>query len=348
MQKIKSKLINKISFISQISKGLFASIFVAILALIITHFISFSAATVAIIIGMVIWNIFYKTFHTDEPWFRNGIKWAEKDLLMFGIALMGVNLNFTMLANLGFKTIAIIILWMVFTIFMGIFLWKFFKLNPKLSLMIGIWNAVCGSSAIAATSGVAKVKNDDIGISIALVNLMGTVGIFLLPFLAHLLGFTDMQAWVYIWNTLQAVGQAVAAGFSFSDAAWHYATVVKMGRVLLLVPLVFILIYLAKKESSKDDLKNDKKSSKKNKVGVPSFIIWFVAFSVAASLWWLSKNTEMFIWTASHYITLIAMSAIWLMIHFGTIIKNAWTAFKVSLIVVFLQLIFSALLIEML
>ena len=326
------------------TKGLLASIVVAILASTITHFISFSTATVAIILGMIVGNIFFKTFHTDEPGFKSGVKWAEKDLLMFAIALMGINLNFTMLANLGVKTILIIVLGMVFTIFMGILLGKLFKLNPKLSLMIGIGNGVCGSSAIAATSGVAKVQSNDIGISIALVNLMGTVGIFLAPFLAHMLGFTDIQAGIFTGNTLQAVGQAVAAGFSISDEAGHYTTVVKMGRVLLLVPLVLILIYIAKKESQKEG----EEIEGKTKVGVPSFIIWFVGFSIIASLGWLPKEAETLISSFSHYITLIAMSAIGLMIHFGTIMKTAGTAFKVSSLLFALQLIFSALLISML
>jgi uncharacterized integral membrane protein (TIGR00698 family) len=324
-------------------KGLLASIAVAVVASVFTHFISFSTSTVAIILGMIVGNIFYTTFHTSEPGFKDGVKWAEKDLLMFGIALMGINLNFTMLANLGVKTILIIIFGMAFTISMGILLGKLFKLNKKLSLMIGIGNAVCGSSAIAATSGVARVHSNDIGVSIALVNLMGTVGIFLAPFLAHSLGFTDIQAGIFTGNTLQAVGQAVAAGFSISDEAGHYATVVKMGRVLMLVPIVFILIYIAKKETYHPD-----KEVVDTKVGVPSFILWFIFFSIIASLGFLPKEAETAIASVSHYITLIAMSAIGLMIHFGTIMKTAGTAFKVSSLLFALQLTFSAILISML
>lgn len=326
------------------TKGLLASIAVAILSIIITEFISFSTATVAIILGMIVGNYFYKTFHSEESEFKSGVKFAEKDLLMFAIALMGINLNFTMLANLGFQTIFIIVLGMAFTIGMGILLGKLFKLNSKLALMIGIGNGVCGSSAIAATAGIAKVKSNDIGVSIALVNLMGTIGIFLAPALAHLLGFSDIQAGVFTGNTLQAVGQAVAAGFSISPEAGHYATVVKMGRVLLLVPLVLILIYIVKRENPN----SDEEVKQTGKMGVPSFILWFVGFSVVASLGLLPKELETFISSVSHYITLIAMSAIGLMIHFGTIVKSAGTAFKVSSILFALQLMFSALLISML
>jgi len=119
---------------------------------------------------------------------------------------------------------------------------------------------------------------------------------------------------------------------------------VKMGRVLLLVPLVLILIYIAKKESQKSGEEIEAKA----KVGVPSFILWFIFFSVIASLGLLPKELETVIASVGHYITLIAMSAIGLMIHFGTIMKTAGTAFKVSSLLFALQLIFSALLISLL
>ena len=334
---------SKISKYKSYTKGLVVSIAVATIAVIIAKLISFSAATIAIILGMIIGNKF-SFLNKKGSEYLGGIKFAEKDLLMFAIALLGINLNFTILASLGVKTIFIIVIAMTFTILMGVFLGKLFKLNPKLALMIGIGNAVCGSSAIAATSGVAKVKSDDVAISIALVNLMGTVGIFLAPALAYMLGFNDFDAGVFVGNTLQAVGQVVAGGFSISPEAGMNATVVKMGRVLLLAPLVFILIYIAKKESEKNAEENNEKA----KVGFPSFIIWFLFFVVLASFEVLPKSVEAVISATSHYVSLIAMSAIGLMINFNTIKESASTAFKVSTILFAMQLALSAVLITVL
>jgi len=337
-------MIDKISKFKIYQKGLLMSVVIAILAIIISKLIHFNTATTAIILGLIVGNSFYKIFHEDNSKYKKGIKFAEKDLLMFAIALMGINLNFTMLASLGFQTIFIIVGAMAFTVFMGLFLGKLFGLNKKLSLMIGIGNAVCGSSAIAATSGVAKVSSNDIAISIVLVNLMGTVGIFLAPFIAIQLGFNDMQGGILAGNTLQAVGQAVAAGFSISDEAGQYATVVKMGRVLMIAPIVFFLIYLAARESKK----NIDNLEEKAKVPFPTFILWFLFFSALASFEVLPKGIEEIISTASRYIALIAMSAIGLMIHFGTIIKTGGTAFKVSSILFAMQLLLSGVLIMVL
>ena len=336
----RSPVRKKLSQYQAYQKGLLVSILVTLVAIGISRLVHFNTATIAIILGMVVGNSFYVMLHDHDSPYKSGIRFAEKDLLMFAIALMGINLNFTMLADLGFRTLFIIIIAMGFTIFTGIFLGKLFKLNPKLSLMLGIGNAVCGSSAIAATSGVVKVKSDDIAISIALVNLMGTIGIFLVPFLARILGFDDIQGGILTGNTLQAVGQAVAAGFSISDTAGHYATVIKMGRVLMLAPLVFILLYLARQER-----RSEENGIEKTKVGIPYFILWFLLFSALASLGVLPKAVEHFISLSSHYIAMVAMSAIGLMIHFGTIIKTAGTALKVSSLLFVLQLLFTGILI---
>ncbi len=325
-------------------KGLLASIVVTIISIFLSKILHFNTATIAIVLGMIIGNIFYTKFHNKNSEYTKGIKFAEKDLLMFAIALMGINLNFTMLASLGVKTLFMIILAMIFTIFMGKYLGKLFGLNSKLSLMLGIGNAVCGSSAIAATSGVTKVKNEDIAISIVLVNLMGTIGIFLAPFLVHQFGFNDIEGGILAGNTLQAVGQAVAAGFNISDIAGQYATVVKMGRVLMIAPIVFLLIYLAKKES----VKNGENTTENTTIPFPQFIVWFVLFSTLASFHIVPTEIEHIISSASHYIALIAMSAIGLMIHFQSIVTTGGTALKVSSLLFAMQLTFTSILISIL
>ena len=327
-------------------KGLSIAILVTIISITISNIIHFSTATITIILGMIIGNKF--TFlNTKGSSYLSGIKWAEKDLLMFAIALLGINLNFNILASLGLKTIFLITISMIFTIFMGIFLGKLFKIDSKLALMIGIGNGVCGSSAIGATSGIVKVKSDDIAISIALVNLMGTIGIFLAPFLAYLFGLNDYDAGIFVGNTLQAVGQVVAGGFSISAEAGANATVVKMGRVLLLIPLVFILIYVMAKQLKQAKL-DDNNSTTDIKPKFPTFILWFLVFVLLASFEVLPKSIEHIISSASHYISLIAMSAIGLMINFSTIKQSANKAFKVSSVLFAMQLIFSMVLLKLL
>jgi uncharacterized membrane protein YadS len=92
----------------------------------------------------------------------------------------------------------------------------------------------------------------------------------------------------------------------------------------------------------KEDKKNNISSSIDAKVGIPSFIIWFLFFTVLASFKILPKEIETIISLTSHYVSLIAMSAIGLMINFKTIKDSASKAFKVSTILFIMQLFLSA------
>ena len=103
-------------------------------------------------------------------------------------------------------------------------------------MSVGIGTAICGSAAIVATD-IIKLNETQAGISIAAINLIGTVGIFALPLLGtQVLEFSTIDNGFMIGNTLQAVGQVVAAGFSIDDATGQVATIVKMGRVMMLTP----------------------------------------------------------------------------------------------------------------
>jgi uncharacterized membrane protein YadS len=93
---------------------------------------------------------------------------------------------------------------------------------------------------------------------------------------------------------------------------------------------------------------DDNNSTTDIKPKFPTFILWFLFFVLLASFEVLPKSIEHIISSASHYISLIAMSAIGLMINFSTIKQSASKAFKVSSVLFAMQLIFSMVLLKLL
>lgn len=264
-----------------------------------------------------------------------GITYAEKTLLSYAIALMGINLDFGVLAALGVKTIVIVILGMLVTIYSSVLLGRLFGIDKKFALLLGIGNGVCGASAISASAPVIKADKHSIGISIAIVNLLGTFGIFLVPFIAFSFGLSEIDAGILVGNTLQAVGQVTAGGFSISHDAGVSATAVKMGRVLLLTPLIFILIYMFHVKSSDENTKGAK---------VPGFIIVFVLMSLISSFGLVSESIKSIIANASHILLIVAMAAIGLKIHFNSIKSDGKVALKLASIVFIIQILFTLIL----
>ena len=307
--------------------GLVAAIAIAIAAFFLAKLIPIGAVAIAIIVGIIVGNV----IKLGDS-FSTGITYAEKTLLGYAIALMGIQLDFTVLSALGIKTIFLIVFGMVITIYSAVLLGRYFKIDSKFALMLGIGNGVCGASAISATAPIVKADKNSIGISIAIVNLLGTVGIFLVPFIALTFGLNDIDAGILIGNTLQAVGQVTAGGFSISEEAGISATAVKMGRVLLLTPLIFILIYMFHLKSSEENTKGAK---------VPSFILVFVLLSLVSSFGLVAESIKEIISMASHILLVIAMAAVGLKIHFSSVKNDGKLALKIASIVFAIQILFT-------
>jgi len=316
------------------SYGIIICVIIGLLAVFISSYIPLGAVTIAILIGILVGNVINLS---DR--FTLGIIFSEKKLLAIAIALMGVNLNFHVLEELGIKSIVLVIAAIAFTISSALVIGKLFSCNSKLALLLGIGNGVCGSSAIAATEKVVGANKEEVGLSVAIINLLGTAGIFILPFVAKfILRFDDTHTGILIGNTLQAVGQVVASGFSVSHFAGHVATIIKMTRILMLFPLVFILIF-----SFSANTKGNTESMKLNKI--PVFIVGFILFSLVPSFDLLDQNKIEILQKLSHNLLIVAMAAIGLKITFASISKHDGLALKTGSLIFLVQIIFSSLVI---
>lgn len=317
--------------------GITLSIFIGIIALIIAGFLPIGAVALAIIIGAVIGN----TVSINEK-YNPGITYAEKSLLAWAIAFMGINLDFTILAQLGFSSLILIILGMIITIYSAVLIAKKMGFDKDFAIILGVGNGVCGSAAIAATKDIVGLDKQKTGLAVAIVNFLGTIGIFILPLVAvFILQFDDVEAGILIGNTLQAVGHVVAGGFSISESAGQSATIVKMARVLMLTFVVLALIYYVSKHKVTVDQQTSKSS-------VPLFIWGFIGFAILATINILPTFIYETISLASKYLLIVAMAAIGLKISFKAIKEQGGEALKLASFVFLIQVLFTTLFIVVL
>ena len=318
-------------------KGLSLTVLIAIITVVLSKFIPIGAVTLGIVFGVLIGNVFM-----FNPSFSSGIRFSEKNILSLAIVLMGVNLNFGIIQELGFKSIIIIVLSIGFTIFTAIILSKILRLEPKLGLLLGIGNGICGSSAIAATEQIIGADEDDVGLSVAIVNFLGTIGIFIIPFvLKNILNFSDIHSAFLIGDTLQAIGQVVASGFSINNEVGHTATIIKMMRILMLTPVALSLIVVFRQR------RKDIKTNSFQKKSFPFFIIGFILMSLIPSFHLLPESWIHIVGKASHYLLVIAMVGIGLKVSFSSIIKNGKKALLVGSLVFLFQILLGIILIKM-
>jgi uncharacterized integral membrane protein (TIGR00698 family) len=315
--------------------GLLLTITIAIIAKIISPYLGqLGSVTTAIILGILISNTIPLSSH-----FSAGLKFSEKQLLSTAIMLLGFNLQLKSLASIGIFPLLIIVIVQCITILTGIGLGKLFGFSKKTSLLLGVGNAVCGSSAIAAVSPVINAEESDTGISIGVVNFLGTIGIFLVPALAiKVLNYSDLQASTMIGGSLQAVGQVVAAGFSVNDKVGEISTVIKMARIAMLGPIILVIsLFLNQKRKN---VVNSEKVQKKNLV--PAIIVWFIIFSIIRSLADYFNLSQHIPWHTisqiSKFILTVAMVGIGMKIKFADLLKQGPKSLTVGALIFLVQL----------
>jgi uncharacterized integral membrane protein (TIGR00698 family) len=308
--------------IRQYAYGLVLCSLIGIISLFLGDYTPLGAVTVAIVLGIVIGNL---AKLGDR--FEKGIKFSEKRVLPFAIGLMGVNLNYLVLKELGFQSLLLVMAGIVVTIFASVFLAKIFAFDQKMALLLGIGNGICGSSAIAATEHIIGVEKKDVGLSIAIVNFLGTIGMFLLPVIATLfLKLDSLNSGLLIGNTLQAVGNVVAAGFS-----------VKMARILMLTPVIFVLLFVFTGAAT------PKGKTRKAKIyKIPLFIFGFIAFSLIPTFSLLPAAYIAIISKASHYALVVAMAGIGLKTTIASILKDGKSALLIGSLTFLVQIAFSS------
>lgn len=210
-----------------------------------------SALPLAIIIGMFFGHFYNgKLDLTAKEVAIN--KFCQQQLLRVGIILFGFSLSFQQIVAVGWQAfiLDILIISIVFTtgLYLGI---KIFKLDRDVAILTSVGSAICGAAAVLATSPVLKAKQQDIAVAVATVVVFGTIAMFSYPLIYQISGMTEPAFGIYIGSTVHEVAQAVAAAESIGGNALQNAVVVKLIRVMLLVPFIILLSAILNRQSSK-------------------------------------------------------------------------------------------------
>jgi uncharacterized integral membrane protein (TIGR00698 family) len=144
-------------------------------------------------------------------------------------------------------------------------------------MLIGAGTAICGTSAIVAVAPLIDAEDQDLMLSIGTVNILGLALMFLLPAAGGLLHLSNEAFGVWAGTTIHAVPQVVAAGFAYSASAGALATLVKLVRVTMLAPLLFLIGLLqARRSGSSVAIRYSRL--------VPPFVYGFLALALCNTL----------------------------------------------------------------
>lgn len=271
----------------------------------------FSPMMVAVLLGIALRQI-----TGPLPLARPGLAFAMRHLLRFAIVLLGVQITAGQIWALGAGALAVIAISLVATFLLVRWVGIRLGVAPALAELIAAGTAICGASAIMATNSVTRGSDADVAYALACITLWGTVALFGFPLLAAPLGLEAVAYGLWVGASVQEVGQVVGAAFQLGDQAGETGTIAKLGRVLLLAPLVMALALAARRRS--EAVKGARPPL------LPGFILGFVALvalnSVIALPAWMTTAAPL----ATQMMFAMALAAIGLEMDVRRLVALGW------------------------
>jgi len=189
------------------------------------------------------------------------------NLLKISVVGIGCGYPISAISELSNSSFYFVVIFIVLALFMGFIIGKIFNVDRKIADLITSGTSICGASAIAAIASTIKANEKQISVALGTIFVLSASGLIIFPIIGDYLKLTQHQFGVWaglsIHDTASAIGAAMDFDKAFNeDIAEKVTTIIKLSKVIFIVPLVFLGAYLYKE--------GDKKFT------FPYFIIFFL------------------------------------------------------------------------
>ncbi|OPX43295.1 hypothetical protein CLHUN_28430 [Ruminiclostridium hungatei] len=308
--------------------GILFSLLIAIAAVWLGGLFPIVGAPVfGIVLGILINNLAGK-----PAWVETGVRFAAKKLLQYSIILLGAGLSLAQVWKTGRESLCVMLVTLSVSAISAWVFGKLLKIPGRLTALIGVGTAICGGSAIAAVSPVIEADEKEVAYSISTIFFFNIVAVLIFPPLGHLLGFSDKAFGLWTGTAINDTSSVVAAGYAFSRTAGEYATIVKLTRTTMIIPvsLLFAAITLLRKRGAAKT--SDKVNYSFIKI-FPWFIVGFLALSLLNTLSIISAAAACRLSAAGKFLIVVALSAVGLGSDFREMLKTGFKPILLGLLV---------------
>lgn len=281
-----------------------------------------------ILIGILLNNTAGKPLYTVK-----GVLFCSKKVLQWAIIALGGGLSLSQVWQTGRESFVVMILSLSAALIAAYVFGRLLRIPGRMQTLIGVGTSICGGSAIAAVSPIIEADEADIAYSVSTIFLFNLAAVILFPWLGHAFGLSDQAFGLWAGTAINDTSSVVAAGYIYSSAAGDYATIVKLSRATMIIPIAFLfalLVGLRKKRESADSNVQFRLSSI-----FPWFILWFLVASLLNSFGLFSQGMIHFASGAAKFMIIMALTAIGLSADFRKMIKSGVRPIILGMIVWF-------------
>ena len=266
--------------------------------------LSLSPMIVGIILGMLYANSLRNNL--PDTWVP-GIQFCSKRVLRLGIILYGFRLTFQDVVAVGLPAIVVDAAIVATTIGVGLLVGRLLRMDRGIALLTSVGSAICGAAAILGTESAIRVKPYKTAVAVATVVIFGTLSMFLYPiaYRSGLLGLQPEAMGLFTGATVHEVAHVVGSGNAMGKAVADTAIIVKMIRVMMLVPVLFVIGYAVHRAAV-----SGAGDASRAKVQVPWFAVLFLVVIGFNSLGLLPGSVVGFINEFDTFLLTMAMAAL--------------------------------------
>jgi len=235
----------------------------------------------ALLLGMAL------NFLSQDSRCAAGVEIVSRQVLRWGVALLGFRLTLGEVADIGWQPLMMIALSVTLTLGAGVLLARLLGFPFFLGLLTGGAVAICGASAALALSAAMPAyaqKERATSFAVIGVSSLSSLAMMAYPAFARWMQWSPMEAGFFMGATIHDVAQVVGAGYSLSTEAGDMAVLVKLIRVALLLPVVIFVSWISRHYVlDREDGSLPRNSQIGHETGktpplVPWFVVLFAAF----------------------------------------------------------------------
>jgi len=236
---------------------------------------------------------------------KAGIEFTSREVLRVGVALLGMRITFSQIAQLGWHPVVMVVASVVITILVAMLAARAMGMKALFGLLTGGATAICGASAALALAAALPPHPDkerSTLFTVIGVSALSTLAMIVYPMVARLLGFDALQAGAFLGGTIHDVAQVVGAGYGMSPETGDAATVVKLMRVAMLLPVILCAALITRVQGGGHGGQRPPL--------LPWFAVGFIVLAAVNSTGWIPSSVQAFANDLSGGCLVVAISAL--------------------------------------
>lgn len=259
---------------------------------------------VAIVLGVL------ASVHVRDGRRTPGLRFASRRLLQSAVVLLGLPLSLREVGRVGLESLPVLAVSVVAVTATAVLLLRWLRLPSVVGTLIAVGTMVCGASAIAAASGVLEPDEDELTYAVSTVFAYNIAAVLTFPTVGHLLGMSQHGFGMWAGTAINDTSSVVAAATIYGAGATSYAVVVKLARVLLIVPVTVALSVHAQRAGRRDAGGDAAAADIRLHALVPLFVVGFLIAVLANTAGLVPDGADAGIRSAAALLTTAALAAV--------------------------------------